>query len=259
MRCGVGLSKLGAEGRQQMTIRQGIGRVEAVPARGGGTRGWQRWAPSAAVAWSLVYAALGVYWAVSGHGFPYGAASASNGLGPAVGRLGRGAAWVVVMMAGLPAAAMGAAMLRGLHSRLLRRLGFDVPVGRVLDLTEALTHVDLGSRDEVFHTCRALLVQRHEQLTAFAEAFDAFWRDHSNPFAMSGARVRDARTTAARASASAGLLAPEEGSGADEGCALEETRGWNCRRQPAHRLQLLEQVQVRHAREAVGADGYGDP
>jgi uncharacterized protein with von Willebrand factor type A (vWA) domain len=102
-------------------------------------------------------------------------------------------------------------------SRLLRRLGFEVPVGRVLDLTEALTQVDLDSRDEVFHTCRALLVQRHEQLAAFAEAFDAFWRDHSNPFAMSGARVRDARTTAARASASAVLLRPEEGSGPEDG------------------------------------------
>jgi uncharacterized protein with von Willebrand factor type A (vWA) domain len=101
-------------------------------------------------------------------------------------------------------------------SRLLRRVGFDVPVGRVLDLTEALTHVSLDSRDEVFHTCRALLVQRHEQLAAFAEVFDAFWRDHSNPFAVSGAHVRDARTTAGRASASAGLLPPEEGSGSDD-------------------------------------------
>ncbi len=101
-------------------------------------------------------------------------------------------------------------------SRLLRRVGFEVPVGRVLDLTEALTHVDLNSRDEVFHTCRALLVQRHEQLAAFAEVFDAFWRDHSNPFATSGTRVRDARTTAALASAAAGLLPPEEGSTPDD-------------------------------------------
>jgi len=44
--------------------------------------------------------------------------------------------------------------------RLLRRAGFEVPVGRILDLTEALTHVDLDARDEVFHACRALLVQR---------------------------------------------------------------------------------------------------
>jgi uncharacterized protein with von Willebrand factor type A (vWA) domain len=94
--------------------------------------------------------------------------------------------------------------------RVLRRLGFEVPVGRILELTEALTHVDLNARDEVFHTCRALLVQRHDQLVAFDSAFDAFWRDHSNPFAMQGTSVRDARTAAAKASATAGVLPPDE-------------------------------------------------
>ncbi len=101
--------------------------------------------------------------------------------------------------------------------RLLRRIGFDIPVGRILDLTDALTHVDLNARDEVFHTCRALLVQRHDQLAAFDNAFDAFWRDHSNPFAMQGTSVRDARTTAARASATAGLLPPDESASEDAG------------------------------------------
>jgi uncharacterized protein len=99
--------------------------------------------------------------------------------------------------------------------RLLRRVGFDVPVGRVLDLTEALTHVNVSARDEVFHTCRALLVHRHEQLGLFEDLFDAFWRDHANPFAMQGATVSDARTTAARVSATAGVLPPEEGSAED--------------------------------------------
>ena len=99
--------------------------------------------------------------------------------------------------------------------RLLRRVGFDVPVGRVLDLTEALTHVNVSARDEVFHTCRALLVHRHEQLGLFEDLFDAFWRDHANPFATQGATVSDARTTAARVSATAGVLPPEEGSAED--------------------------------------------
>jgi uncharacterized protein with von Willebrand factor type A (vWA) domain len=100
--------------------------------------------------------------------------------------------------------------------RLLRRVGFDVPVGRILDLTEALTHVDLTHRDEVFHTCRALLVQRHEQLAPFAEVFDAFWRDHANPFAMQGAKVSDARTAATRVSSTAGVLPPEDSSSNEE-------------------------------------------
>ncbi len=77
-----------------------------------------------------------------------------------------------------------------IFGRLLRRVGFEIPVGRILDLTEALTHVDLNARDEVFHTCRALLVQRHEQLSAFDEVFDAFWRDHANPFSLQSIKVQ---------------------------------------------------------------------
>jgi hypothetical protein len=63
--------------------------------------------------------------------------------------------------------------------RLLRRAGIDVHVGRMIDLTDALQHIDLGSRDEVYHTCRALLVHRHDQLAIFDRAFAMFWRAHS--------------------------------------------------------------------------------
>jgi hypothetical protein len=62
--------------------------------------------------------------------------------------------------------------------RLLRRAGIDVHVGRMVDVTAALQHVDLGSRDEVYHTCRALLVHRCDQLAVFDRAFDMFWRVH---------------------------------------------------------------------------------
>ncbi|HVQ14544.1 MAG TPA: VWA domain-containing protein, partial [Vicinamibacterales bacterium] len=101
--------------------------------------------------------------------------------------------------------------------RLLRRVGFDVPVGRVLDLIEALTHVNVNARDEVFHTCRALLVQRHEQLGLFEQVFDAFWRDHANPFAAQGVKVSDARTTAARVATVAGISPPDHGPGENDG------------------------------------------
>lgn len=60
--------------------------------------------------------------------------------------------------------------------RLLRRLGLEVHVGRLLDVVEALQYVNVGARDEVFHTCRSLLVYRHEDLPLFDRAFDAFWR-----------------------------------------------------------------------------------
>ena len=96
--------------------------AKAVPARGGGIRDWQRWAPYAAVAWSLVYAALGVYWAVSGRGFPFTSESVSDIMEPLLGRFGPGVAWIVVMLAGIPAAAAGVAMLRGVRGKVLRPL-----------------------------------------------------------------------------------------------------------------------------------------
>ena len=88
----------------------------------GGIRDWQRWAPYAAVAWSLVYAVFGIYWAVSGRGFPYTPETASDVMGPLLGRFGPDLAWIVVMMAGIPAAAVGATMLRGVRGRALRPL-----------------------------------------------------------------------------------------------------------------------------------------
>jgi hypothetical protein len=83
---------------------------------------WQRWTPFAAVAWSLIYAALGVFWAVSGRGFPYNSTTMSDGMGPLLGRFGLGIAWTVVVMAGIPAASLGAAMLRGVRGKALRPL-----------------------------------------------------------------------------------------------------------------------------------------
>jgi hypothetical protein len=74
------------------------------------------------VAWSLIYGALGIYWAVGGSGFPYTPETVSDGMGPLLGRFGSDVAWIVVMMTGIPAAAVGAAMLRGLRSRALRTL-----------------------------------------------------------------------------------------------------------------------------------------
>jgi uncharacterized protein with von Willebrand factor type A (vWA) domain len=59
--------------------------------------------------------------------------------------------------------------------RYLRSLGLDVHVGRMLDATEALLHVNIGRRDEVYHTLRALLVHRHDDLALFDKAFEAFW------------------------------------------------------------------------------------
>jgi hypothetical protein len=60
--------------------------------------------------------------------------------------------------------------------RVLRGRGLDVHLGRLLDVIDALPHVSIASRDDVYWTCRALLVHRHEDLATFDAAFEAFWR-----------------------------------------------------------------------------------
>ena len=103
-------------------VSKGSGMRRVVPARRGVISTWQRWAPYGAVVWSLAYSVMGIYWAVSGLGFPYTPEAISDALGPLLGRFGPGMDWIVVVMAGLPAAVLGVAMLRGVRGKLLRPL-----------------------------------------------------------------------------------------------------------------------------------------
>lgn len=98
-----------------LSERQVSGAALALSTPGGPVRGWQYWAPYAAVGWSVVYAVLGAYWLATGLGFPYAPGLVSEITGPVAGRLGLGVAWAVVVAVGLPAAAVGAAMLRGVR------------------------------------------------------------------------------------------------------------------------------------------------
>jgi hypothetical protein len=95
-----------------MKVENGRGAGSVVPIRGGGVRDWQSWAPYGAVAWSLLYGLMGLYWAVSGHGFPYTPESMSDGLGQLLGRLGPDLARIVRVLAGIPAAALAAAAIQ---------------------------------------------------------------------------------------------------------------------------------------------------
>ena len=85
-----------------------------------------------------------------------------------------------------------------IFGRLLRRAGIDVQPGRLLDLVAALRHIDLSAQDEVYHTCRALLVHRREQFPIFDSVFSAFWRER-----RLGEMRTDAPPDASRASAAA--------------------------------------------------------
>ncbi len=87
--------------------------------------------------------------------------------------------------------------------RLLRALGLDVHMGRMLDVLKALQYVDIGERAHVYHTCRTLLVHRREDLPAFDRAFEVFWRRRDDLVAP--ARIDDRRADAAPASGAVGV------------------------------------------------------
>jgi uncharacterized protein with von Willebrand factor type A (vWA) domain len=51
----------------------------------------------------------------------------------------------------------------------------------MLDLVEALAHVEIGRKADFRHAAHCLLVRRREDAALFEAAFDAFWRKPSEP------------------------------------------------------------------------------
>lgn len=60
-------------------------------------------------------------------------------------------------------------------ARSFRRAGLAVGTDRIITLIEALCHVDVSRQDDVRAACRAVLIQRHEDLPVFDAAFEQFW------------------------------------------------------------------------------------
>ncbi len=108
------------------------------PTRVSGIRKWPHWVPYTAIAWSILYAVLGLYWAVSGHGFPFASGAASGVFGPLAGRFGSAVAWTIVISAGFPAAVVGMAMLPGVRKLrvLLIAAGTVLSAGLLLLMTD---------------------------------------------------------------------------------------------------------------------------
>jgi uncharacterized protein with von Willebrand factor type A (vWA) domain len=113
--------------------------------------------------------------------------------------------------------------------RVLRQAGIGTHAARTTDLVQALTHVDLGSRDEVYHTCRALLVHRQDQIALFDVAFDAFWRAHHASAIRN--RRQEANTAAAQVSIVDMLEVLEseqtDGDAPDDGSTSEGVKSWS--------------------------------
>ncbi len=65
-----------------------------------------------------------------------------------------------------------------LFSRMLRQAGIPVSLDQSIDFARALTLVNIGDRDQVYHAARSLLVTRYEHLRLFETIFNRFWQAH---------------------------------------------------------------------------------
>jgi uncharacterized protein len=63
-----------------------------------------------------------------------------------------------------------------LFGRLCRALDMDITPNRMVEVVSVLEFIDLGRKQDVYHTMRALMVTRRRDLELFEEAFKLFWQ-----------------------------------------------------------------------------------
>ena len=67
-----------------------------------------------------------------------------------------------------------------LFGRVLRGVGFDVNPGRMIDLAEALKHIQIRRKLDFYHSLRCLLAHSREEIFMFDQVFDLFWRNNQD-------------------------------------------------------------------------------
>lgn len=65
--------------------------------------------------------------------------------------------------------------------RLLKRLGVNVAMNRVIDAVRSLTFIDLSNKQDFYYALRTNLISSHEEIPIFDAAFDLFWRKPDDP------------------------------------------------------------------------------
>ena len=63
-----------------------------------------------------------------------------------------------------------------LFVRALRQAGLPIGLDQTTAFAQALEWIDIGAREQVYHTARSLLVSRYEHLRLFDAIFNRFWR-----------------------------------------------------------------------------------
>ena len=82
-----------------------------------------------------------------------------------------------------------------LFGRVLRGLGLDVNPGRMMDLVQALSYVEVGLRSDFYHAARSLLVHQRDDIPLFDQAFEMFWQKPLGEWKRSEIRGRRMRRT----------------------------------------------------------------
>ena len=67
-----------------------------------------------------------------------------------------------------------------LFGRVCKALGMTVSPNRMIEVANALEHIQLGRKEDFRHALRALIVSRQRDLELFDQAFDLFWQQHSD-------------------------------------------------------------------------------
>src|SRR5262245_52122385 len=63
-----------------------------------------------------------------------------------------------------------------LFGHALRHVGITVSLTQTVEAARALELVDIGSRGQVYHALRSLLINRREDLLLFDQVFNQFWQ-----------------------------------------------------------------------------------
>ncbi len=77
-----------------------------------------------------------------------------------------------------------------LFGRMLRESGLPLAPDQTRRFARALGWIDVGSREQVFHTARSVLVTRKEDLRLFGVIFELFWRAQTGGAALRLPRPR---------------------------------------------------------------------
>ena len=76
-----------------------------------------------------------------------------------------------------------------LFVQMLRQAGLPVSTEQAMEFSRALTLIDIGSREQVYHTARSLLISRYEHLRLFDVLFNRFWRRQISPTSSQGQKA----------------------------------------------------------------------